>query len=179
MLAGAGRAAAAPPRPAPQPEQRISAAPPRASVPGGVTLSRIPRFQEHLKTGFTAEAVSAARFRAYAAKADDDGLPNLAQHWRRLAAEKDGLAVELLAAARQSRGEGTDIADAIANERYENEVLYPKMQREVDEGTRQILVSVIERQKDHLSHLEDLRLRFMAAKGDVDLPSSVDQGVHD
>jgi rubrerythrin len=143
------------------------------------TVSRIPRFQEHLKTGFTAEAVSAARFRAYAARAESDGLPNLARHWRRLAAEKDGLAVELLHAAGQARGDGTDLGDAIANERYENEVLYPKMGREVDADTRHVLVGLIERQKGHLAHLEELRKQYMAATGDVALPASVDAGVHD
>ena len=66
-------------------------------------MSRIPRYQEHLKTGFTAEAVSAARCRAYAARADQDGRPNLALHWQRLAAEKDTLAVKLLEAAEQVR----------------------------------------------------------------------------
>ena len=142
-------------------------------------MSRIPRFQEHLKTGFTAEALSAARFRAYAAKADDDGLPNLARHWRQLAGEKDRLAIELLGAAGQARGEGTDIGNAISAERYENDVLYPKMEREVDDATRQVLVGVMERQKDHLSHLEDLRRQLMAAKGDVGLPPAVESGAHD
>ena len=142
-------------------------------------MSRIPRFQEHLKTGFTAEAVSAARFRAYAAKADDDGLPNLGSHWRRLAADKDRLAIELLDATGQARGQGTDIGNAISAERYENDVLYPKMEREVDDETREVLKGVLERQKEHLSRLEELRRQFMAAKGDVDLPRDVDQGVHD
>ncbi|HXO43173.1 MAG TPA: hypothetical protein VN999_17115, partial [Thermoanaerobaculia bacterium] len=64
-------------------------------------MSRIPRFQEHLKTGFTAEAVSAARYRAYAARAEEDGMPRLAARWRRLAAAKDRLAVHLLVAAEQ------------------------------------------------------------------------------
>ena len=48
-------------------------------------MSRIPRFQEHLKTGFTAEAASAARYRAYADRARADGMPNVAQRWLRLA----------------------------------------------------------------------------------------------
>lgn len=143
-------------------------------------MSRIPRFQEHLKTGFTAEAVSAARFRAYAAKAESDDLPNLAEHWRRLASEKDQLAIDQLQAAGQVRGEGTDIADAISGERYENEVLYPKMRREVEdeEEASQLFLHVMERQKDHLERLDDLRKRFAAARGDVDLPASVDSGTH-
>lgn len=108
-------------------------------------MSRIPRFQEHLKTGFTAEAASAARFRAYAARAEEDGLPNLAEHWRRLAAEKDQLAIDQLVAAGQVRGEGTDISDAMSTERYENEVLYPKMRREVDGEVADLLLRVVER----------------------------------
>ena len=141
-------------------------------------MSRIPRFQEHLKTGFTAEAVAAARFRAYATKADDDDLPNLASHWRQLAEEKDRLAVEQLQAAGQVRGEATDIGTALSNERYEVDVLYPKMRREVDGEAADVLDAVIERQRGHLSRLEDLRKRFMAAKGDVDMPPEVDSGAH-
>lgn len=142
-------------------------------------MSRIPRFQEHLKTGFTAEAASAARFRAYAARAEEDGLPNLAENWRRLAAEKDRLAIEQLEASDQVRGQGTDIANAIAGERYENDVLYPKMRSEVEGEASEVFLRVMERQKDHLERLEDLRKRFAAAKGDVDLPPSVDAGTHD
>ena len=102
-------------------------------------MSRIPRFQEHLKTGFTAEAASAARFRAYAARARADGLPNLARRWLRLAAAKDALAVELLEAAEQVRGTDADLGNAISEERYENDILYPKMIRDVDQETGQRL----------------------------------------
>ena len=66
-------------------------------------MSRIPRSLEFLKNGFTAEAVSAARFRAYAARAEKDGLPNLAARFRALAAQKDELAVRQLEAAGQVR----------------------------------------------------------------------------
>jgi rubrerythrin len=141
-------------------------------------LSRIPRHEEHLKTGFTAEAASAARFRAYAARAEADGLPNLGEQWRRLAAEKDRLAALQLEAAGQVHGEGDDLATAIQNERYENDVLYPKMLREIGGEAADTLLAVIAAQKDHLRRLDDLRSRFQAAKGDVDLPPEVDQGVH-
>ena len=141
-------------------------------------MSRIPRHQEHLKTGFTAEAVSAARFRAYAARAAAEGLPNLAEQWRRLAAEKDRLAALQLDALGQVHGEGADLATAIQNERYENDVLYPKMLRELDGDAADTLLAVISAQKEHLRRLDDLRSRYQAAKGDVDLPPEVDQGVH-
>lgn len=139
-------------------------------------MSRIPRHLEHLKTGFTAEAVSAARFRAYAARAETDGRPNLARHWLQLAAEKDELAIRQLAATGQVRGASTDIVSALSDERYENDVLYPKMLREVDGETADTFLAVISEQKDHLRRLEDLRERYMAAEGDVDLPPEVDQG---
>lgn len=141
-------------------------------------MSRIPRHQEHLKTGFTAEAVSAARFRAYAARAEVEGHPNLAESWRRLAAEKDRLAALQLEASGQIHGEDADLATAIQNERYENDVLYPKMLREVDGETADTLLAVIAAQKDHLRRLDDLRSRYQAAQGDVDLPPEVDRGVH-
>jgi rubrerythrin len=139
-------------------------------------VSRIPRYQEHLKTGFTAEAVSAARCRAYAARADQDGRPNLSRHWQRLAAEKDALAVKLLEAAEQMRGEAGDVAAAVSEERYENDVLYPKMIRDVDQETANVFLRVVTAQKDHVQRLEALRRELNAAPGDVALPPEVDRG---
>jgi rubrerythrin len=135
-------------------------------------VSRIPRSQEHLKTGFTAEAASAARFRAFAARAERDGLPNLARHWRDLAAAKDELARAELEAAGQVRGAAVDLGAAISEERYESDVLYPKMIREVDEETAAVLRAVVERQRDHLRRLEALRDRVQAAPGDVAPPAA-------
>ena len=80
-------------------------------------MSRIPRYQEHLKTAFTAEAASAARCRAYAARAERDGRPNLARHWLRLAAEKDRLAVDLLDAAGQLQPLDADLGQARREQR--------------------------------------------------------------
>lgn len=139
-------------------------------------MSRIPRSQEHLKTGFTAEAVAAARYRAYGARAEGDGLPNLAAHWRRLAEEKDRLAIAQLDAAGQVRGAGADITTAISEERYENEVLYPKMRGEVGDEAGGTFESVIAAQRGHLDELVRLRDRYNAARGDVDLPAEVDAG---
>jgi rubrerythrin len=139
-------------------------------------VSRIPRFQEHLKTGFTAEAASAARFRAYAHRARRDGLTNLANRWLRLAAEKDALAVEMLEATGQARSTDADLGDAIAEERYENEVLYPKMIRDVDQDTANVFLRVVTAQKEHHRQLEALREEVNAAQGDVALPPEVDKG---
>jgi rubrerythrin len=139
-------------------------------------VSRIPRYQEHLKTAFTSEAVSAARFRAYAAQATKDGLSNVARRFERLAAEKDRLAVELLGAAEQVRGVDADLGSAIAEERYENDILYPKMIRDVDQETADVLLKVVAAQKDHLRRLEGLREEANAAQGDVSLPPEVDRG---
>ena len=133
-------------------------------------MSRIPRFQEHLKTGFTAEAVSAARYRAFAARADHEGLPNLAAHWLRLAAAKDELAIEQLEAAGQVRGPAADLAQALSEDRYENDVLYPKMGRDVEGDTAEVFAAVVEKQKDHVERLKVLRDRYNAARGDVEAP---------
>ena len=67
-------------------------------------MSRLPRAQEYLKTGFNAEAASAAKFRAAAAKAERDGRPKLAKAWLELAAEKDELARIQLEAAAEKAG---------------------------------------------------------------------------
>lgn len=144
-------------------------------------MSRIPRFQEHLKTGFTAEAVSAARFRAYAIKAEKDHQPNLARRWRSLAEAKDALAIEMLEAAEQVRGLAADLGHALAEERYENDILYPKMIRDVggaegNEHTANVFLRVINAQKEHLRQLESLREESNAAEGDVALPAGVDRG---
>jgi rubrerythrin len=130
-------------------------------------VSRIPRYQEHLKTGFTAEAASAARSRAYAERAERDGLPNLARHWRALAEQKDRLAVDLLEAAEQVRGMGADLGNAVSEERYENDSLYPRMIRDVDEHVADVLLKVVTAQKEHLRRLEALREEYNASQGDV------------
>jgi rubrerythrin len=139
-------------------------------------VSRIPRYQEHLKAAFTAEAVSAARCRAYAAHADREGRPNLARHWLRLAGEKDRLAIDLLNAAGQLQTLGADLGNAISEERYENDALYPKMIRDVDQETADVLLRVVGAQKEHLRQLEALREAANAAEGDVILPAEVDRG---
>jgi rubrerythrin len=141
-------------------------------------VSRIPRFLEHLKTGFTAEAVSAARYRAYAVKAEQDRQPNLARRWRSLAEAKDALAIEMLQAAEQVRGLHADLGNALSEERYENDILYPKMIRDVgvDEQTANVFLRVVAAQKDHLRQLESLREETNAAEGDVALPAGVDRG---
>jgi rubrerythrin len=140
-------------------------------------VSRIPRHQEHLKTGFTAEAVSAARYRAYAARAEQDGLPHLAARWLRLAAAKDRLAVRLLEAAEQVRGLGSDLDAAVAEERYENDVLYPKIVRDVnEEQTAAVFRQLLAAQADHLRELQALSRDLGASTGDVQLPPDLDAG---
>lgn len=139
-------------------------------------MSRIPRYQEHLKTAFTAEAVSAARCRAYAVKAEEEGRPNLARHWLRLAAAKDDLAVELLEAAEQVRTLDANLGNAISEERYEIDALYPRMIRDVDEHVADVFLKVVAAQKEHLRDLESLRQALNAAGGDVLLPAEVDKG---
>lgn len=135
-------------------------------------MSRIPRFQEHLKTGFTAAATSAARYRAYAARAERDGMPHLASHWLALATEKDALAIVQLEAADQVRGEAADIVNAISGERYESDVLYPKMIRDAGEPkTVEVFEQVVERQREHLARLEELRRQAQASTGDVEAPA--------
>ncbi|HVT17274.1 MAG TPA: hypothetical protein VHQ90_13990 [Thermoanaerobaculia bacterium] len=139
-------------------------------------MSRIPRFQEHLKTGFTAEAVSAARCRAYAGSAGSEGKPNLARRWLRLAAEKDRLAVQLLVAAEQVRGHDSNLGAAVAEERYENTVLYPKMIRDGGpEPVPELFRQIIAAQTEHLRQLENLRRELNAGPRDVHLPPEVDQ----
>jgi len=134
-------------------------------------VSRLPRRQEHLKTGFTAEAVAAAHYRAYAARAQKDGLLNLARHWLELAASKDELALAQLEAAGRVHGGLADVKSAVSEERYENDVLYPKMAGGVDPETAQIFLDVVAHQKDDLKRLEDLRNDLQSSTGDVEPPA--------
>jgi rubrerythrin len=120
-------------------------------------VSRIPRDLESLKTGFNAEAASAARFRAYAARATREGQPNLAKHWMDLAVEKDALAMRQLDAAEERRANLTDIAAAIAEESYENDVLYAKLIAGSGSEAAKVFKDVVAEQKKHLDRLEALR----------------------
>ena len=130
-------------------------------------MSRLPRAQEYLKTGFNAEAASAAKFRAAAARAATDGRPKLAKAWLDLAAEKDELARIQLEAAGQVRGETLDLEAALAEERYENDSLYPRMAKEVDGGTADILNGVAAKQKEHLARIESLLDALTRSSGDI------------
>jgi rubrerythrin len=130
-------------------------------------VSRIPRHLEYLKTGSTAEAVAAARFRAYAARAERDGHTKLAGYWRELATAKDALAIQQLEAAGQILGGGDDLAAAVAEERYENDVLYPKLLAACDHtDTAKVIEAVVAAQKEHLGKLAALRDSFNAAPKD-------------
>ncbi len=131
-------------------------------------MSRIPRGQEHLKTGFTVAAASAARLRAYGARAERDGLANLARQWRELAAAKDALALVQLEAAGQVRGGAGDLEAALAEERYETEILYPKLLADSDAGTAEVFRDVIVAKKRHQARMEALSLALQGAGGDIE-----------
>ena len=130
-------------------------------------MSRLPRAQEYLKTGFNAEAASAARFRAAASRAAADGQPKLAEAWRALAAEKDELARLQLEAAGQVRGGTQDLEAALAEERYENDSLYPRMSGEVDADTAAVFAQIVLRQQEHLARLDSLLEAATRSPGDI------------
>ncbi len=130
-------------------------------------MSRLPRAQEYLKTGFTAEAASAAKYRAAAARAQASGQPNLAKAWLELAVEKDALAIRQIEAAGQVHGGGEDLAAALAEERYENDSLYPRMVREVDPETAAVFENVTQKQREHLARLESLLDALTRSSGDL------------
>jgi rubrerythrin len=143
-------------------------------------MSRLPRHLEHLRTGFTAEAASAATFRAFAERASADGKPNLARRWRALAEEKDRLAIELLGAAGKVAGEVANLRDALAEEQYEIEVLYPRLRDDLADSARQGESELMERvRRAHERHgaaLDQLRRELMGATGDVREPAAAHAG---
>ncbi len=132
-------------------------------------MSRVPRSQEHLKTGFASEAAAAARYRAYARAARDEGKPNLGKRWEALAEAKDELAIRQLTAAGQVRAADRVIADALAEDRFENDVLYPKMIRDSGaDAAAEVFRDVVAAQAGHIEELDELRKRLQAASGDID-----------
>lgn len=134
-------------------------------------MSRLPRHLEHLRTGSTAEATSAASYRAYAEHAEAAGKPNLGSRWRALAEAKDRLAIELLRAAGKVEGEVANLRDAIAEEQYENEVLYPRLLADMEDlghpEEAALLRRLVETQKRHQAELDDLRRELTASTSDV------------
>ncbi len=130
-------------------------------------MSRLPRAQEHLKTAFIAEAEKAALYRAFADRADRDGQPNLAKSWRQLAADKDERAVAQLEAAGRVHGAAKNLAVAIAEESYQQNLLYPKMVREVDAETAEVLEATIAGLAGDCARLESLREAFNSSPGDI------------
>lgn len=130
-------------------------------------MSRLPRAQEYLKTGFNAEAASAARLRAVARRAERDGKPKLAQALLALAAEKDALAIAQLEAAGQLPGGEESLAAALAEERYEIDSLYPRMAEEVDEATARVFADVVAKQHAHAERLEALLDQLGRTPGDL------------
>jgi rubrerythrin len=143
-------------------------------------MSRLPRHQEHLRTGFTAEAVSAASFRAYAEHAEGEGKPNLARRWRALAEEKDRLAIALLEAGEKVSSEAANLREAIAEEQYENEVLYPRLIADMEQlghpEEAALLRRLVDDQRRHQAQLDDLRRELTASTRDVREPSVAKAG---
>lgn len=130
-------------------------------------MSRLPRALEFLKTGSNAEAASAARLRAVAARAAADAKPRLAQALTELAVEKDALAILQLEASGQLRGVEESVAAALAEERYENDSLYPRMAGEVDDETATVFAGIVAKQKEHQARFESLLDQISRSKGDL------------
>ena len=134
-------------------------------------MSRLPRHLEHLRTAFTTEAVAAATFRSFAAHADGQGKPQLARRYRALAEEKDRLAIELLSAAGGLETEVANLRAAVAEERYETEVLYPRLVEEMEDlaqpAEAALLRRIIEAHTRHAGELDALRRELTATTADV------------
>lgn len=133
-------------------------------------MPRVPRAVKQLRAGFAAEAGAAARFRAYADRADAEALPNLARHWRRLARAKDELASSFLAATDPLQGGLADLEQAIIEERRKSESFYPEMASSLDEVRRSTVDEVLADQRQHLAWMEALHGALTVARGDVEAP---------
>jgi len=110
-------------------------------------------------------------FRAFAEQADGEGRANLADRWRRLAEAKDRLAIDQLQVAGRVRSDADNLRDAIAEEQFENEVLYPRLiddLRHLGQPEEvELMQRVVEAQSGHLSTLDSLRKELAGSSGDV------------
>jgi hypothetical protein len=130
-------------------------------------VSRLPRAQEFLKTGFNAEAASAARLRAAAvgprARAGRTWRAPCAS-WR---SEKDALALTQLEAAGQvprhrARPRRRPRRGALRERRA-----LSAHAREVDEETAGIFRDVVARQQQHAERLEGMLDAVTRSHGDL------------
>jgi rubrerythrin len=134
-------------------------------------MSRLPRHLEHLRTGFTAEAVAAATCRAFAEQAKEEGRANLAQRWSALAEEKDRAARELMHAAGRVGSALVNMRGALGEEQYVIEVLYPRLAEDLADMGHPEEAALLERvrvqHQRHLGLLDELRREMMGAMADV------------
>ncbi|MEO8276811.1 MAG: hypothetical protein ABI639_11380, partial [Thermoanaerobaculia bacterium] len=67
----------------------------------------------------------------------------------------------------QVRGGQKDLEAALAEERYENDSLYPRMAREVDAETAAVFARVVAKQQEHLARLDSLLDALTRSQGDI------------
>ncbi len=130
-------------------------------------MSRLTRSWEHLKTGFQAEAASAARLKTLARKAERESKPRLARALERLGEEKVEVAGQLLKALDRDQNWLEALEALAAEERYELEVLYPKLLADLGSEARELIEGVQARHRDHLALLEKWFGQLLESRDDL------------
>lgn len=130
-------------------------------------MSRLTRSWEHLKTGFQAEAASAARLKALSKKAEAEGKKGLAAALAKLSEEKAELAAQLLEPLDRQHGWEESLQALLAEERFEFEVLYPKMLGDLDSGLQEIVERVRAQHQLHLQQIEKWSEQLLEHRDDL------------
>ena len=136
-------------------------------------MSRPSRQREIGLAAFQAEAAAAARYRRLAASARRRDRSRLAERWEELAARRDALAVRLLEAFEPVGSAAEGALAALAEERYEVEVLLPRLLEEwsnlagAEEGDERgrVLEALLAEKEDLLDQLADLQRQVEVAAG--------------
>ena len=66
------------------------------------------------------------------------------------------------------RDGGANVRDALAEERFENDVLYPKLIRDVEGETAEVFQQVVMAQKKTAETLRGMRESLQSSTGDID-----------
>ena len=82
---------------------------------------------EYLKEAFAGESQANRRYLAYAAKADQEGFPQVARLFRAAAEAETIHAHNHLRALKEIRGTKENLSDAVAGETHEFKSMYPEM----------------------------------------------------
>jgi len=128
--------------------------------------------EDNLKTAFAGESQANRRYLAFAKKADEEGLRQVARLFRAAAEAETVHALNHLRAMGTVKGTKENLKQAIAGETYEFKEMYPPMVKEAEkEGKAQARVSFAFADKVEKVHADLYKKALEAASRGKDLPA--------